>query len=132
MHRRLAPWTVALVLAATALAGCGGDQPSGADQPSGSAEAPPTSAPATTGSTGSGGDDAETRQLFAQSCGSCHTFAAAGTDGRQGPNLDQVDDDVDEVRAKIENGGGGMPAFGTQLDAEQIRALADYVVENRP
>lgn len=130
MQRRLAPWTVALVVAATAVAGCGGSE-----DPSGSAGAPPASTATTggeTSSSGAGGGDAQTAQLFTQSCGSCHTFAAAGTSGQQGPNLDQIADGVDEVRGTIEGGGGGMPAFGSQLDARQIQALADYVVENRP
>lgn len=129
MHRRLAPWTVALVLVAATLAGCGGS-----DAPTGSAEAPPASTSTSTGgSTGSGsGGDTETRQLFAQSCGSCHTFAAGGTDGQQGPNLDQIDGAAAEIRAKIEDGGGGMPAFGSQLDASQIQALTDFLVDGRP
>jgi mono/diheme cytochrome c family protein len=30
------------------------------------------------------------KELFANACGSCHTLAAAGTDGVVGPNLDQL------------------------------------------
>jgi mono/diheme cytochrome c family protein len=47
-----------------------------------------------------GSDDAATvhveaadegaKQLFFDNCGSCHTLAAAGTDGVVGPNLDQL------------------------------------------
>ena len=34
--------------------------------------------------------DEEGKELFATACGSCHTLAAAGTDGVVGPNLDQL------------------------------------------
>jgi mono/diheme cytochrome c family protein len=43
-----------------------------------------------TGGHVSGGDPARGRQLFTQSCGSCHTMAAAGTSGTIGPNLDDA------------------------------------------
>ena len=34
--------------------------------------------------------DQEAKNLFANNCGTCHTLAAAGTDGVVGPNLDQL------------------------------------------
>ena len=34
--------------------------------------------------------DREAKDLFATNCGTCHTLAAAGTDGVVGPNLDQL------------------------------------------
>ena len=34
--------------------------------------------------------DREAKNLFANNCGTCHTLAAAGTDGVVGPNLDQL------------------------------------------
>ena len=34
--------------------------------------------------------DSEGRDLFANNCGSCHTLAAAGTDGIVGPDLDDL------------------------------------------
>jgi mono/diheme cytochrome c family protein len=34
--------------------------------------------------------DQEGRDLFANNCGSCHTLAAAGTDGIVGPDLDDL------------------------------------------
>jgi cbb3-type cytochrome c oxidase subunit III len=69
------------------------------------------------------------QQLFTQSCGSCHVLADAGTSGTIGPNLDQTKPSLDRAIEQITNGGGGMPAFGDQLSAEQIRALAEYLVE---
>ena len=35
-------------------------------------------------------EDAEAKELFAQNCGSCHTLAAAGSDGVVGPDLDAL------------------------------------------
>jgi mono/diheme cytochrome c family protein len=34
--------------------------------------------------------DEEARDMFATNCGTCHTLAAAGTDGLVGPDLDQL------------------------------------------
>jgi mono/diheme cytochrome c family protein len=33
------------------------------------------------------------------------------------------------VIAQVTNGGGGMPAFGDQLDDQQIRDVAAFVTE---
>jgi cbb3-type cytochrome c oxidase subunit III len=43
-----------------------------------------------TGGLSTGGDTARGEQLFKQQCGSCHTLAAAGTNGIIGPNLDDA------------------------------------------
>jgi mono/diheme cytochrome c family protein len=56
-------------------------------------------------------------------CGTCHTLKAAGASGQIGPNLETV-------RAKVAQGGGGMPAFGGSLTPEQIRDVAAYVAKN--
>ncbi len=34
--------------------------------------------------------DKEAAEMFATNCGTCHTLAAAGTDGVVGPNLDEI------------------------------------------
>jgi mono/diheme cytochrome c family protein len=46
------------------------------------------------------------RDLFVQHCGSCHTFAAAGTVGQIGPNLENVAVDEADVLHAIRTGGG--------------------------
>ncbi|MGE5274486.1 MAG: c-type cytochrome [Verrucomicrobiota bacterium] len=43
-----------------------------------------------TGGISQGGDPARGKQLFTQKCGSCHTLADAGTQGKVGPNLDEA------------------------------------------
>jgi mono/diheme cytochrome c family protein len=35
-------------------------------------------------------EDAEAKEMFATNCGTCHTLAAAGSDGVVGPNLDEL------------------------------------------
>src|SRR5215210_8717014 len=52
-------------------------------------------------------------KVFASAgCGSCHTLRAAGAAGQIGPNLDALRPSFAQVRAQVEQGGGGMPAFG--------------------
>jgi mono/diheme cytochrome c family protein len=77
------------------------------------------------GGPGAGGDDPQS--LFTSNCGSCHVLEKAGTSGTVGPNLDEAQPTFEEAVRQITNGGGGMPAFGDQLEDEQIRALARYV-----
>ncbi len=77
------------------------------------------------GGPGAGGDDP--KSLFTSNCGSCHVLEKAGTSGTVGPNLDEAQPSFEDAVQQITNGGGGMPAFGDQLEDEQIRALARYV-----
>ena len=62
-------------------------------------------------------------------CGSCHTLKAAGAGGQIGPNLDTVRPGFDTVRARVEDGGGGMPSFAGRLSPQQIRDVAAFVAE---
>ncbi len=71
------------------------------------------------------------KALFTSNCAGCHTFAAAGTNGTVGPNLDQISITADQIAQQIQNGGGGMPPFKGQLTDAQIQALAKFVFENR-
>jgi cytochrome c553 len=63
-------------------------------------------------------------------CGSCHTLAAASASGQIGPNLDDLRPAFEDVRARVEAGGGGMPAFAGRLSEEQIRDVAAFVAKN--
>ena len=60
-------------------------------------------------------------------CGSCHTMKAASATGVIGPNLDSLRPSFAAVRAQVENGGGGMPAFRNSLSAAQIRDVSAFV-----
>lgn len=69
--------------------------------------------------------------IFADSgCANCHSFAAADANGRVGPDLDDSTLTVEEVADKVRDGGGGMPSFSNLTD-EQLRELAEFVVEER-
>lgn len=82
-----------------------------------------------------GGEDdgeaapADPKELFVQNCGSCHVLADAGTEGAVGPSLDEAQLSLGAAIEQITNGGGGMPAFEGRLTQEQIRVIAEYVVE---
>jgi mono/diheme cytochrome c family protein len=118
-------WILAAVLAALvlAVAGCGGD-----DDESGSATTATTTEETTTEEGGGGADGAA---VFASAgCGSCHTLAAAGSNGTTGPNLDDLQPDKETVEEQVRNGGGGMPAFEGQLSDQEIEAVSEYVSEN--
>jgi cbb3-type cytochrome c oxidase subunit III len=82
---------------------------------------------------GGGGEIAATsgEAIFAAAgCGSCHTLAAAGTNGTIGPNLDQARPDHALVLDRVTNGKGAMPSFKDRLSEQQIQAVADYVSQS--
>ena len=83
------------------------------------------------GQEGGNASASDPKALFTSNCAGCHTFAAAGTNGTVGPNLDQISLAADGIAEQIRNGGGGMPPFQGQLTDEQIQALAKFVFENR-
>lgn len=125
-----------VVLVAAALAGCGGGDddssttsdsaapPATQTQP---AETQTQTKPART-TPPKGPDGAE---VFASAgCAGCHTLAAANASGNVGPNLDDLQPDAATVSSQVENGGGGMPAYGGDLSPEEIDAVATYVADN--
>ena len=80
---------------------------------------------------GGEGDAAAGAAVFANNnCGSCHTLAAAGSNGMVGPNLDELKPSYDAVMQQVTNGGGGMPAYGGQLSETDIQNVAAYVSQN--
>jgi mono/diheme cytochrome c family protein len=69
------------------------------------------------------------KHLFASTCASCHTLAAANARGVTGPDLDRIGQ-LNEARVlgAIKNGGTGqgrMPAG--LLQGANAKAVADYV-----
>ncbi len=76
-----------------------------------------------------GGDPAAGKEVFlgVGGCGSCHTFADAGTSGSIGPNLDDAAPSIDLALDRITNGQGAMPSFSGQLTEQQIADVAAYV-----
>ena len=64
--------------------------------------------------------------VFRQACVACHGEDGKGGHGGGAP-LDQVTD-LALVMATVTDGRGSMPPLGGVLTAEQIRAVADYVI----
>lgn len=94
------------------------------------------------------GDPAAGKQLFASSgCGGCHTFKAAGTNGKVGPDLDNLAADAQKANQgseeqytfdSIKNPGayvvpgyssGVMPSYGAQLKDSQISDLVAFLLQ---
>ncbi|MDQ3740185.1 MAG: cytochrome c, partial [Actinomycetota bacterium] len=66
--------------------------------------------------------------VYDQNCASCH-----GPEGQggTGPRLagEQAYTDPDVVVSQIREGGGGMPAFGDKLSAQELADVSAFVVE---
>jgi mono/diheme cytochrome c family protein len=132
MSPRRSVGTVAVLGALTALgatmSACGGSS----SHSSASSGTEPTSAPATTRAlaattAASAVTAAAGKKVFLATCSTCHTLADAGSTGTVGPNLDDLEPDMALVVRQVTNGGGGMPAFGSQLSRSQIESVAKYV-----
>jgi cytochrome c551 len=100
------------------MAGCGGSN-------NNTAPVSPTTPAAS--SQPAGTVNAEAESIYSANCIVCH---AADLSGKSGPNLQHVGSNMsaDELRNKIANGGGGMPAFKSSLTEEQINALTQWLV----
>jgi cytochrome c551 len=85
----------------------------------------------TTTSGGAAAGDAQSKSLFTANCAGCHTFAAAGSSGTVGPDLDQSTKNLAAIEQQIRRGGGGMPPFAGTLTDAQIKALAKWIADNR-
>lgn len=110
MGARRISFTATAALAAVALlvAGCGGQA-----------------------STATGSKPSDGKQIFSDAgCGGCHTLAAANSHGGTGPVLTTIGLPASAVATQVKNGGGGMPSFGTQLTAQQIKAVSEFVASN--
>jgi len=124
------------VLALAVVAGCGGGEEASPAPETVEGTLPTESGGGGAGGGGGGGggegDAAAGKEVFTSGgCGSCHTFADAGTSGNVGPNLDESTVDFAAAEEQIRAGGGGMPAFEGQLSDEEIANVAAYVVETR-
>ena len=111
---------------ATYIAKCAGNPACGV---SATREAAPAGTTTTTTppTTTSGGGTAAGKSIFTANCGTCHTLKDAGTNGKVGPNLDQLKPAKERVARQVTNGGAIMPPFKDKLSAAQIQAVAAYV-----
>jgi mono/diheme cytochrome c family protein len=70
-------------------------------------------------------------QLFATTCGWCHSDA--GRAAGKGPQLMNTQRSDDFIRNRIKNGKeGGMPAFGAVFDDAQIDQIIKYIRDLKP
>ena len=119
--KALLPIALALVLAA-----CGGSEESSVttdSEPPATTTTEPSDSPTTEHDDAGRGHD-----LFASTCSSCHTLAAADAEGKVGPNLDDLAPDADTVLEAIESGPGAMPEG--LLEGEDAQAVADFVADS--
>jgi cytochrome c551 len=65
--------------------------------------------------------------IFAQNCAGCH---GADRSGNRGPSLlpDRLTKDASQYANTITNGSGGMPSFSSKLSADEINALAEWIL----
>ena len=63
-------------------------------------------------------------------CAACHSLDDANSNGKVGPNLNEIKPDISRVLMAVTNGIGVMPAYQWQLSEEEIEAVATYVVES--
>jgi cytochrome c6 len=95
-----------------------------ADDKASSAAGAAGAAPYAGGGTGTAPDG---RQVFVERCGTCHTLAAAATNGAVGPALNGAHLSVAVVARTVRGGRGAMPAFEGRLSDAQISAIASFV-----
>ncbi|MBI5264572.1 MAG: cytochrome c [Bradyrhizobium sp.] len=70
-------------------------------------------------------------QLFATTCGWCHSDG--GREAGKGPQLMNTARDDDFMRNRIKNGKpGAMPGFGSTFSDAQIEEIIKYIRELKP
>jgi cytochrome c553 len=125
---------LALAVLTLVAAGCGGEEESSPEPETVEGTVPAETGGGDTGggTGGAEGDPAAGKEVYASAgCGSCHTFADAGSSGTIGPNLDDSSVDFAGAVEQIQAGGGGMPAFEGQLSEQEIADVAAYVTQSR-
>lgn len=75
-------------------------------------------------------DAAAAEAIYKANCVGCH---AADLVGRSGPNLQKVGANLslDEIKATITNGGGGMPAFKSRISEADIDVLSNWLASKK-
>jgi mono/diheme cytochrome c family protein len=131
--RRIALAVVALVFV-LGVAACGGEEeatpePEGTTGEITTTDTETTDTETTTDGEATEGDAAAGKEVFLGSagCGSCHTFADAGTSGTIGPNLDDSAPTFELAVDRVTNGSGAMPSFSSTLSEQDIANVAAYV-----
>ena len=130
--RRTALALIALVFA-FGLTACGGEEEASPEPETTTGTITTTDTETTDETTTDGepaaGDPAAGKEVFLgpSGCGSCHTFADAGTNGTIGPNLDDSQPSFELAVDRVTNGRGAMPSFSDSLSEEDIANVSAYV-----
>ena len=76
-------------------------------------------------------EEKEGKQLFKQSCASCHNLDAVNARGATGPDLDEIGEvSPRRIRNAIKNGGTGQKRMPeVLLEGEEADAVAVYVAK---
>lgn len=130
IHMRISKWLMLLAVVAIVigLSACGGNKTNqddaGMNNDGQGAGNGGTETDANTG--GANVDAAAAEAIYKKNCIGCHAVDLAGG---VGPNLQKVGAkiSVDEIKAKIANGAGGMPAYKDQLSEVEIDALSNWL-----
>lgn len=78
-----------------------------------------------------GNQPLDVQQLFATTCGWCHSDG--GRAAGKGPQLMNTKRDDDFIRNRIKNGKpGAMPAFGATFNDAQIDQIVKYIRDLKP
>ncbi len=120
MGRSTLATAMVVAAAALAVAGCGGTD----------AATPPTTEPATTGTTpGLPGALAAGKAVFlgVSGCGGCHALADAGSTSSVASDLDEKKPSEARVREFVIEGKDAMPPYDKQLSEQEIADVAAYV-----
>ena len=78
------------------------------------------------------GANQEAIDLFAGTCGQCHTLTVAGTDGDVGPDLDDEAFTQQRVLNAIANGAGGGTMSPGLLEGADAEAVAKLIATDDP
>ena len=128
--RRSVLIALALLVLTFGVAGCGGGEEAGSTSETVEGTLPEETTEESPGADLEG-DAAAGEGIYAENgCGGCHALEAAGSSGNIGPNLDESQPDLELVIDRVTNGAGAMPAFGEQLEPQQIADVSAYVVES--
>lgn len=124
MNKRWLKLTL-FILLVISLAACGGS--ASPPQEEGGAVEEVTSGDAEGGSPDAA--DIDAAAIFSARCARCH---GADRSGNNGPALlpESLTQSSSVYEATITNGSGPMPAFGSRLSADEISALADYILSD--
>jgi cytochrome c oxidase subunit 2 len=126
------PRAVLIAVLGALLAGCGGEE---TVSPTGQVEGTLPKAEA-------GNPAAGKTQFTELGCGGCHTFKAAGTNGKTGPDLDKAlqGKNAESIRESIVNPNAEiaagfqpnvMPNYGEQLETKQVADLVAFLQQNQ-